>query len=176
MAPPDVAPYALWLLPPPPVAAEAQGWIDAQAVEFGGPAFLPHITLWGRVDLAAGEARRRAAELAGEMCPLALGAAGLGFRDLYYQALFVPLAVTGPLWRAYQRAAQIFAGVAEPPPFLPHLSLAYTEATAAERLRGAARRVTAGSLPDVSFTVTELALIHAAGGPGDWREVTRYSL
>jgi len=183
-------PHALWLLPPSAVAARLGGLIDRLASELAGPPFPPHVTLLGRVDLAAEEARRRAATLASELSPLTLRATGFGLLNEYYRALFLPIAAPPALWRAYLHANALFgipdAAVA---PFLPHLSLAYTDAPLSVRL-AAARRLVEGNPvegifwagegeaeqggPDVHFNAAHLALIHAAGGPGDWVEVDRF--
>jgi|GEM_PF-835537 2'-5' RNA ligase len=178
-------PHALWLLPPSALAARLRSLIDGLASELAGPPFPPHVTLLGRVNLAAEEARRRAATLASELPPLTLRAKGFGLLDEYYRALFLPIAAPPALWRAYLRANTLF-GIpdAEVAPFLPHLSLAYTDAPWPARL-AAARRLTEGlsvagegeagsGAPDVHFNVAHLTVIHAAGGPGDWVEVERF--
>ncbi len=178
-------PHALWLLPPSSVATRLRSLIDRLATELAGPPFAPHVTLLGRVDLAAEEARRRAAILASELSPLTLRATGFGLLNEYYRALFLPIATPPALWRAYRRANTLF-GIPEAAvaPFLPHLSLAYTDAPLPTRLAAARRLVAVDpaegdpaadqGYPDVHFTVVHLALIQAVGGPGDWVEVERF--
>ena len=175
------APFALWLPPPPPVAARLQQLIERLAAEFGGVPFPPHMTLFGRVDLDPGEARRRTSRLvrqwADEPEPVVLHATGFGFHDAFYRALFLPIATPAPLWRAYRLASAIFAGVAEDlAPFLPHLSLAYTDAPIATRLAVVRQLAAEDGVPDVSFTVDRLCLIRAAGGPADWSVEAEFEL
>jgi hypothetical protein len=37
--------YSLWLMPDAPTAAKVKQEIEVQAQQYGGPLFLPHVTL-----------------------------------------------------------------------------------------------------------------------------------
>ena len=139
--------YSLWLVPAEPALARLQGLIDAHAAAHALPRFAAHITLIGQTALplpalaAACTALQQGAARALAV-PMADAVAGLDAEHWRFRCVYLLAAQPHPAaLLALHAAAEAALGL--PPqqqaPFMPHLSLAYSDCDAATRSAWAAQ-------------------------------------
>ena len=180
---PPLRTISCWLVPPEPDRTKLLASIAATAKQNGLPAFAPHITLIGNVDLPKEEAVKRLQQLAGT------GAVPCRFTSVeafppWHQSAVAVVEHSSELVRAQLLARKAFFGVDEPeeswaPPVeKAHLSLAY----------GSKPEVATSLALPASFVATEMWLFDlnpvSAGTPvaevlagvPNWHEVARVSL
>lgn len=156
--------YSLWLLPEDEASVHLGQLIADLAGEYGGPTFLPHVTLLGHITGPDGVLIRRTEHLAERVPAMTLSFGGIGYRSQYYQALFVRITPSTPLRAAHTAARTLFPGVGVEP-FQPHLSLLYGEYPEALKRRLAAKLVREGS---GTLRFGRLALYYTGGRVSDW--------
>jgi cyclic phosphodiesterase-like protein len=115
--------HALWLVPQEPVSVRLSALIDSLARRYGGPRFVPHVTLVSGIELPLGDIRARAHALAQGLPPAVVTLRRAACRDEYYKALF--LEVEGADLRDTHARAAAALGVRRDPDYLPHLSVVY---------------------------------------------------
>jgi 2'-5' RNA ligase len=151
---------ALWLVPPTTRRAEYATFIDALSERFGGPRFVPHVTLLTGVE-ACDEGQLRA--LAESCRGLTITPVRLASFDEYYRTLVVEVELTEALRRARDAAIGTFGGSAGG--YEPHLSLMYGELP--EEKRTEALRALAGTAFP-SFVPEVLEAVEITGPPDRW--------
>ncbi|GFR41776.1 hypothetical protein Agub_g2536 [Astrephomene gubernaculifera] len=134
--------YSLWAMPRGALGeqlrAEIAGLAARQAAGAGGdgaapPAFPPHVTVLGDIPGPREEVMRRARELAGKIKKYRINFTGVAAGASYYQCVYLLVArEEGPL--AAAAAARQQYGMTTPP-YMPHLSLLYSDAEPAERAK-----------------------------------------
>ncbi|APW36431.1 hypothetical protein RD110_03805 [Rhodoferax koreense] len=116
--------YSIWLMPAAPDAAELQALVDELAPQFGQPAFVPHVTIQGDLDLPldvlVGHVRGLAAAWPVQTWPVG----EVERSDFFFRCLYLRFAVHAA-FDGLQRQAQASTGTAEGLSPYPHLSLAY---------------------------------------------------
>jgi 2'-5' RNA ligase len=135
------------------------------------PPFEPHITLLGGLVSPEGELVAGTEELASSSEPIALELDGMGHMEDYYRCLFAKVKETEALVGLNRRAREMF-GRADDPPFVPHLSLMYSNMRSSKK-----RRIippVEEELRGMSFRAERLYLYLTEGEPPDWREVASF--
>jgi 2'-5' RNA ligase len=164
--------YSLWLVPEGAVADALQAVIDRLAREYGGPAFPPHVTLFGSLEIAEDDVVARSRRLAGQIAPFTVHLDGLDVGDTFFQSLFATVRATPELLAAREAAQRTFPEVSASQ-FRPHLSLLYgapspeTKQAIIEALRG--------TLP-ASFPAQLLVVNRTGRSVDDWRDALRAGL
>lgn len=135
------------------------------------PPFEPHITLLGGLVSSEGVLAHGTKELAFSFGPLEVELDGMGHAEEYYRCLFAKVRETGQLMELNRRARDIF-GRADDPPFMPHVSLMYSN------MRASKKRRMIPPLEDevrgMRFRAERLYLYLTEGEPPDWREAANY--
>ena len=166
---PPLAGYALWLLASGARQNQLQSLVDDLSARAGTRRFLAHATLLGLLDYAGESAANIVAEaraLAQAAPPLELELVGVGIRNAYFQALFLPIVPTAPLMELHHEARQRFHHEGDPP-FLPHVSILYGDVHPAEKLR-TFNRITERLPFPVPVTADQLAVVRVDGYPDAW--------
>lgn len=164
--------YALWLIPEGEACRRLARTIRRLSREHSTPVFAPHITLASGIIAPAREVAAKTALLAKSLRQLRLRLTHLDSRQEYFRCLFVKVAPTPQLARAYKRARKIF-GQRGWRAFLPHVSLVYGNLS-----RAAKRKITSslGRRFALEFEVRRLRIVAIQGPPGKWRRVKSFWL
>ncbi len=159
--------FSLWLVPDGAVNDALQAVIDRLAHEHGGPAFPPHVTLFGGIVADEADVVERSRRLAARTAPFTMHLDDVGIGETYFQSLFAIARPTPELLAVRRAAEQTFPEVSAGA-YHPHLSLLYghpapdTRQTIVQQLRG--------TLPP-SFETRSLVLYQTGSGMADWRHV-----
>jgi 2'-5' RNA ligase len=115
-----------WLVPTAgPERDQLVATIDRLAATCGTPRFRPHVTVLATLDSPEDLAVRTLASLAAGVPPVDLTLAAVGHEETYFRSLYLraePSAQLLALREAGQRAWAL-----GPSPYLPHLSLLYSD-------------------------------------------------
>jgi 2'-5' RNA ligase len=164
--------YSLWLMPSGQVYRRLRGAILRLSRIYSTPVFKPHVTLLGRIVGPQREVLAKCAQLVRGMRPLVVRLSSLDGFGEYYRCLFVRVAKTGPLRKAYRAARRIF-NIKKRPAYMPHLSLMYGDFP--PRLKAQIIRKLGGRF-NLEFEVRSLHLYSTTGKPRAWRQVKAFGL
>lgn len=125
--------YSLWLVPEAPVEQELGRLVRALAPVFGKPAFAPHVTVQGDIELSADDAEMLARQLVEGEGPLAWRAWGIQWTEHPFRAFFVAFDRADRFRTLTERSAKLTGSREGLSPF-PHLSLAYGSLPVREKI------------------------------------------
>ncbi len=115
--------YHLWLKPSGSAYTLLATTIAELARTYDGPLFEPHVTLLSNLPGAEEEVAARAAQLANSLEPFEIQLGGPGYKDQYFQCLFLQVAQAPGIMEAHQHARRTF--LKHEAYFMPHLSVLY---------------------------------------------------
>ncbi len=176
--------YSLWLTPSAAQAPALRAEIARLRGEVGGPAFEPHVTLLvaapGTTDAAA---RAACAALAAARAPLHVAftgvEAGADARHWRFRCVFARVRDDAAVHAVHAAAKAALPAAHPDEPYMPHLSLLYSEIDAAGRAAaaaGAARALAAAGAADgATLDAIELWFTPTADC-AEWRLVERFPL
>lgn len=156
-SPPKVA-YCVLALPPDDLAPRLESLMDSLRSEFGGPQFVPHVTVVGPVGLKEDDAVRefRAACDGLRAYPATVDRVATG--TFFYQCVYLLLRPTAEVVEASDRCCA-FLGYKSNTPYMPHLSLLYGDLTDEEKKKAQEKANDLdGSLNGLGFLISRLAL------------------
>lgn len=159
--------YSLWLRPFGDIAFSIQQRINNLSEKYGGPSFEPHVTLISGLRYGETELIHLTKTLAGSMKPFEVLLTKAGYRDKYYQSLFVHIKKNEELMSAYRTALHLF-DIEEQEEFIPHLSLMYGDFSQEEKERILS---VMGREFHIRFEVRSLLLMKTEGRPEDWKKI-----
>jgi 2'-5' RNA ligase len=117
-----------WLIPAAgPVRDQLATTIGRIAAEQGTPVFEPHVTLAPRTDCEPGEAVRALTPVASQAATLDISLSAVGQEQVYFRSLFLRADPSAQLTQLHESARQALR-LAEAP-YMPHLSLLYSDLT-----------------------------------------------
>jgi hypothetical protein len=125
--------YSFWLVPEPALEAELAKLVRALAPVFGMPAFAPHATVQGDLDLTADDAEMLARDLVANESPLAWRAWGIQWTEHPFRTFFVAFDRADRFNALRDRSAKLTGSRDGLSPF-PHLSLAYGNLPVREKI------------------------------------------
>lgn len=159
--------HALWLRPFGDAAFELKQRIKKLSEHFGTPLFEPHITLLSGLRRGETELTQLTDTLAGSLTPFEIELTNAGYRDDYYQSLFIHVKKTPAFIKAQETAEKLF-GCETGEAYRPHVSLMYGDVAAEEK-----RKVlnTMGRTFSITFPVHSLLLIETEGEVADWKKL-----
>jgi 2'-5' RNA ligase len=115
-----------WLMPAAgPVRDHLAATIDRLAAEHDAPRFEPHVTMAGLFHSGQQAAVQTLTSLAAGACLFEVRFAAAGYEQAYFRALYLR-AKPSPQLTALHEAARA-AWALESQPYMPHLSLLYTD-------------------------------------------------
>ncbi|HKL18630.1 MAG TPA: 2'-5' RNA ligase family protein [Halalkalibaculum sp.] len=159
--------YSLWLRPHGDIAFSIQQRINKLSDKYGTPSFEPHVTLLSGIRYGETELIQLTETLAGALSPFDLLLTKAGYRDKFYQSLFVHIKKSSELMNAYNTALQLFGYEADED-FIPHLSLMYGDISREEKERILSIM---GREFHIRFEVHNLLLVNTEGKPDEWKKI-----
>jgi 2'-5' RNA ligase len=121
-----MTPLMTWLVPAAgPERDQLAATIDRLAAEHDAPRFQPHVTMLATLDCPEDLAARTLTSLAAGTPPIELTLVAIGYEQTYFRSLYLraePSAQLLALREAGQRAWAL-----DPSPYMPHLSLLYSD-------------------------------------------------
>jgi 2'-5' RNA ligase len=161
------AKYSLWLRPFGDIAFSIQQRINKLSDKFGTPKFEPHVTLISGLRHGETELVQLTKTLAGSLKPFDILLTNAGYRNKYYQSLYVHVKKNEALMNAYQTALHLF-DIEESEEFIPHLSLLYGDLSQQEKERILS---VMGREFHIRFEVHSLLLVKTGGLPSEWKKI-----
>ncbi|MGK7369382.1 MAG: 2'-5' RNA ligase family protein [Candidatus Halalkalibacterium sp. M3_1C_030] len=159
--------YSLWLRPFGDIAFKIQQRINKLSDKYDTPSFEPHVTLLSGLRYGETELTQLTETLAGALSPFELLLTKAGYRDKFYQSLFVHIKKSDELMNAYNTALQLFGREADEE-FIPHLSLMYGDISQEEKERILS---VMGREFHIRFEVHSLLLVKTEGKPDEWEKI-----
>lgn len=159
--------YSLWLRPFGDISFSIQQRIDKLSEKYDTPSFEPHVTLISGIRYGETELIQLTETLAGALKPFDLLLTNAGYRDKYYQSLFVHIKKSEELMNAYKTALRLFDYEATEE-YIPHLSLMYGNLSQEEKERILSIM---GREFHIRFKVQSLLLVNTEGKPHEWKKI-----
>jgi len=146
--------------------------IEILAQKCSTPLFAPHVTLLGQLSQEADWIKIQLEKLSAGVPVLQLDISQLSMTDQYFRSIILKIAPNTDLDLFYRAAASVFPIAAEVP-FVPHLSLLYSDLEWPKK-RQVMENV---SIPtSITVRIKEVVLMETKGQPEHWREVARIPL
>ncbi|MBI2096551.1 MAG: 2'-5' RNA ligase family protein [Candidatus Sungbacteria bacterium] len=165
--------YSLWFVPDSAVLSYYRDIIVKLSNKFQSAAFLPHVTLLGNIEGQPLETiLEKTAHLADKLKPLRLEIDGIGYEDFFFRSLYFRVRLTGALLAANQLAQECFY-LEDPAPYMPHLSLLYSNLPASEK-RGLIPSLARD--PQGYFIPENISLWETRGDISKWHLVKEFPL
>lgn len=158
--------YSLWLRPFGEIAYSLQQRIEKLSETYHTPVFEPHITLLGGLQLGKTGLTQLVETLASSLHPFDVVLTRAGYRDTFFQSLYVHVEKNEALLNARKTAEQLFDHPEEE--FMPHLSLLYGDFSRDEKER---ILNVMGREFHIRFPVHSILLVNTTGEPGRWEKV-----
>lgn len=162
----ETSKYSLWLEPSGNIAYKLQERIRKLSKENGTPLFSPHVTLLGSLYASETELIPLADTLASSVEPFELELTKTGYRDTFYQSLFIHVKENSQLRELRNNACRLFD--CNEDEYMPHLSLLYGDLSRNEKER---ILNIIGREYYVRFSVNNMILMQTDGKPHQWRKV-----
>lgn len=163
----DSATYSLWFEPSGDIAYKLQERIKKLSDEYDTPVFSPHVTLLGSINSSKTESVSLTNTLASSLHPFELELTKAGYRDSFYQSLFIHVDQTSQLAEIRHRACRLF-GTGREEKYMPHLSLLYGDLSQKEKER---ILNLVGREFYIRFRVKNLVLMKTDGNPDQWKRI-----
>lgn len=162
-----------WLVPAAgPARDQLATTIGRTAAEQGTPVFEPHVTLAPLIDCEPDEAVRALTPVASQAVTLDISLSAVGQEQVYFRSLFLRADPSAQLMQLHEAARQALR-LAEAP-YMPHLSLLYSDLTDQQK-----QPIAAGlglALPlTIPIRAIELWASHTSGVTG-WTRVAELPL
>lgn len=158
--------YSLWFEPGGDIAYKLQERIDKLSKKHGTPNFSPHVTLLGGISSTEAEAVPLTKTLASSIEPFNLELTRAGYRDRFYQSLFIHIKENSHLQEARKNALRLFD--VEEEDYMPHLSLLYGDLSQEDKER---ILNLLGREFFISFTAKNIVLVKTDGKPDEWKRI-----
>ena len=160
--------YSIWLIPPEGEIRTALATpIRELAVRWGGPIFMPHISLVGGVTGEKGEYRTKFQTVATLIERIMIRLNGCQQSKEVFRSLYLGVEKTPELMAAHRVGKQIFGTIDEP--FEPHLSLFYGHKEPKEK----SAAINTIVIPNRTFEVDELLFVQNNEHLMQWHVIER---
>jgi 2'-5' RNA ligase len=159
--------HALWLRPFGDASFALKERINKLSKKFDTPVFEPHITLLSGLRRGKTELIQLTDTLAGVLSPFSVQLTEAGYRDHYFQSLFVQVKESSCFIAAQETAEKLF-GCTTDEQYFPHLSLMYGNIKQQEKLK---LLNTMNNHFQIQFPVHSILLIKTEGEVNDWKKI-----
>jgi 2'-5' RNA ligase len=163
--------FSLWLMPRGQSAVQLQALIEKLSRAYSTPAFQPHVTLIGGINLSERVAIRKTDEVAARVKPFRIRLSEVTYLDEYFRCVFIKARRTRSLLNAYHIARAVF-GTGNHEEYMPHLSLIYADLSNEQRQNIIGN---IGCNVEILFIAKEIFLYSTAGRPKNWYCVSKSS-
>ena len=161
--------YALWLLPEDQTLKHFQDKITELSERCNTPEFEAHITLLSGLSGDESTLIQATTDLAAQTDPIEIKITRAGYRESYFQNLFVHIEETQSLKKIREKAFSVFNHEElEDKTFMPHVSLLYGHLAAEEKER---ILMDVGHEFDITCQVTSLKLVKTQGRVSQWENL-----
>lgn len=159
--------YSLWLEPGGDIAYKLKEQIRELSEKYETPKFSPHLTLLGSLEGSETELTSLTNTLASSSKVFTINLTKAGYRDRFYQSLFIHAEESSELMTLRNTAVGLFE-VAEQDGFMPHLSLMYGDISQNKKQR---ILNLIGREFYLQFKAKHIALVKTSGIPEDWKRM-----
>lgn len=159
--------YSLWLQPNGDIAYQLQERIKKLSKKYNTPVFSPHVTLLSGLKASETELVSLTQTLASCLHPTELVLTKAGYRNTFYQSLFVRVKNNSTFKEMRETACRLF-DQSETGPFVPHLSLLYGDLSQKEKER---ILNIMGREFHIRFSVNSIVLMQTEGPPEQWKKI-----
>lgn len=159
--------YSLWLEPNQDIAYRLQARINKMSQKYGTPVFAPHVTLLGGLKASRTELVSLTNILVSSLYPFEVTLTKAGYKNQFYQALFLKVKETKILNEVRERACRLF-NRRDADEYHPHLSLLYGDISQNEKER--ILNIT-GREFYIRFPVKSIVLMQTEGTPEQWKKI-----
>ena len=163
----------MWLKPAGKAAHDIQKEIERLSNECRTPTFNAHITLVSSLFEEEELLLEHTEELADVLNPFSVRLTQAGYRDHYFQNLFVHCEPGDKLMSARRKAVELFNADADPTDFEPHVSLLYGYLNSEEKEKMLEE---IAHLFDTTLQIEAIQLVHVQGTVAEWEQVAEFSL
>lgn len=158
--------YSLWLEPTGDQRNQLQEQIERLSREHGTPLFNPHITLLGGLQKPSEILIPPLQTLASFTNPFTVSLDEVGYRQRFYQCLFIHANPSDLLTNLRNKALQLFNTTRGD--YMPHLSLLYGDMSQ-ERKQEIISDI--GSSFDIHLGIKKITLVKTNGKPKGWKRI-----
>ncbi len=162
----ESATYSLWLEPSGDIAYRLKERIKELSKKYKTPVFSPHVTLLGSIKSTETELIPITNTLASSQAPFELVLTRAGYRDTFYQSLFVHVNENSHLKELRNMACRLYDS--DEDGYMPHLSLLYGDLTQKEKER---ILNIMGREFHIRFPVNSIVIMQTDGLPDKWKKV-----
>ncbi|PAU94823.1 hypothetical protein CK503_04955 [Aliifodinibius salipaludis] len=161
--------YSLWLEPTGDVAYKLQQRIKDLSKKHDTPVFSPHVTLLGGLTASKTELVALTNTLVSSAPPFDLTLTKAGYRNTYYQSLFIHVAQNEGLTNLHSNACRLFDCPDEyKNEYMPHLSLLYGDLSQQQKERILNK---IGREFYIQFVAKKVVLLQTDGKPKEWKKI-----
>ncbi|TYP93507.1 Cyclic phosphodiesterase-like protein [Fodinibius salinus] len=158
--------YSLWLEPGGDIGYKLKEQIQKLSKKYETPKFSPHLTLLGSLKGSETELTSLTNTLASSGSPFTVHLTKAGYRDRFYQSLFIHAEESSELMELRNIATELFEVVEDG--FMPHLSLMYGD-MAQDKKQRILNLI--GREFYIRFKAKHLALVQTTGTPEQWKRI-----
>ena len=152
------------------IADELSSLIRRLSREHSTPAFEPHVTLIGEINLPRATAISRTRDLAASIRPFDIRLTRMAHHDRYFQCIFLLADKTPGIMKAHSTACTVFE-LTDTEEYKPHLSLVYGKLDRETRQRVILR---IGDMMNITFRAREIFIYYTEGEPAGWHCLSRF--
>jgi len=161
--------YALWLIPEEKTVAHFQEKIAELSRRCNTPEFEAHITLLSGLSGEESFLKKATTQLAEQIDPIEIHITRAGYRESYFQNLFVHIEETESLLALREKAFTVFNHEElKDKTFMPHVSLMYGHLAAEEKER---ILMDVGHEFNIKCKATALTLVKTEGRVTEWENI-----
>mmetsp|Transcript_14777 Transcript_14777/g.24405 ORF Transcript_14777/g.24405 Transcript_14777/m.24405 type:complete len:176 (-) Transcript_14777:64-591(-) len=163
---------SLWLAPDDSsnVFEDLRDLISRLAGEYGGPSFLPHVTLLGLLPGDEDAVLDKVRSLASRISPYEVHLTEIKYLPEYYRSLFIEVEQTDNVMIAAADARKEFH-IEDVSPYYPHLSLMYGDFPAELKEQILQELTKEKQFDNVRYTVNNIEVWRTSGPVGSWEKV-----
>lgn len=151
--------FSVWAMPPEQKRAPFRQIMEKLRIEFGGPAFEPHVTVVGAQRLKKAEACAMLEAACTAMSSYTCRLTDIAGGTFFYQCVYALVEQTPQVMEANLQANRCFGVDENARPYMPHLSLLYGDLSDEDKLKAKAMAKTLCHLiQNTEFQVSSLCL------------------
>ncbi|HWU24437.1 MAG TPA: 2'-5' RNA ligase family protein [Candidatus Paceibacterota bacterium] len=167
----ETAGYHLFLMPRGEGAIELQALILTLSEEYGGPVFLPHVTLLARIpESDENVVLEKTHILASDMEHISLSLGELESQDSYFKALYLVVRDQKEMRALHERASLLFSRQPDVS-YQAHLSLLYGNYPEERKAQTRAEL----NVPEISFVADAIHVYRTPGSVDTWQKIGEFA-
>jgi 2'-5' RNA ligase len=157
----------------PKIDSKLFALIKELSASYGGPVFMPHLTILSSVRGEEKEIHIKTKELAGSINPIKAELGEISYSTTHFQNIFVRVKANPEIMNAHLLAREIFGLVDKNAFYMPHISLLYGDQDMQQR------QIIANSLNfkiEPEYLINKIMLVPYADSPTSWQSELEINL